>query len=140
MELADAIPLRGVRTEIILRRSSARRPNSAKPVAVARDHRILGIESGDQFARELGRAATLGEPEKRPGALAEALDQTGFGQQLEMARDARLRLPQYLGQVGHRQFCLAEQHEDAQARFLAGRLERGIKGIEFQVGRSVHGK
>ena len=57
-----------------------------------------------------------------------------------MARDARLRLPQDLGQVGHRQFGLGQQHEDAQARFLAGRLERGIKGIEFQVGRNAHGK
>ena len=48
--------------------------------------------------------------------------------------------PQDLGEVGDRQLGLGEQHQDAQARFLAGRLERGIKGIEFQVGRNAHGK
>ena len=140
MELADAIPLRGVRAEIILRRRGARGPHRREPVAVARDHRILGVEPGDQLARELGAAAAFGQAEERPGALAEALDQPGLGQELEMARDARLRLPQDLGEVGHRQFGLGQQHEDAQARFLAGRLERGIEGIEFQVGRTAHGK
>ena len=57
-----------------------------------------------------------------------------------MARDARLRLPQNLGEVGHRQFGLGQQHQDAQARFLAGRLEGGVEGVELQVGRTAHGK
>ena len=47
-----------------------------------------------------------------------------------MARDARLRLPQDLGEIGHRQLGLGQQHQDAQARFLAGRLERAVEGIE----------
>ena len=96
MQFADAIPLRGVRAEIILRGGGARGPHRSEPVAVARDHRILGIELRDQRARELGAAAAFGQAEERPGALAEALDQARFDQQLEVARDARLRLPQDL--------------------------------------------
>ena len=53
-----------------------------------------------------------------------------------MARDARLRLPQDLGEVGHRQLGLGQQHQDAQARFLAGRLERGVEGVELAGGQN----
>ena len=140
MELADAVPLRGVGAEIVLRRRGPRGAHRREPVAVARDHRVLRVELRDQGAGELGRAAGFGQPEERPGALAEALDQPGLDQKLEMARDARLRLPQDLGQVGHRQLGLAEQHQDAQARFLAGRLEGRVEGVEWQVGRNAHGK
>ena len=34
---------------------------------------------------------------------------------------------------------LAGKPRDAQARFLPGRLEGGVEGIEWQVGRLVHG-
>ena len=92
VQLADAVPLGGVRAEIGLRRGGARGAHRGEPLAVARDHRIGGIEPVEQRARELGAAAVLGQAEERPGALAEALDQAGLDQQLQMARDARLRL------------------------------------------------
>ncbi len=57
-----------------------------------------------------------------------------------MARDARLRLPENLREVGHGQFGLGQQHQHPQARVLAGGLERGVEGIEWQVGRFGHGK
>ena len=140
MKLADAVPLRGVGTEVVLRRSRPRGAHRREPVAVARHHRVIRVELRDQGAGELGRAARFGQPEERPGALAEALDQPGLDQQLEMARDARLRLPQDLRQVGNRQFGLAEQDQDAQACFLAGSLEGRVEGVEWQVGRTAHGK
>ena len=77
----------------------------------------------------------LGQAEEGPGAFAEALDQAGLGQQLEMARDARLRLAQDVGEVGDGQLGLGEQRQDAQPRLLAGRLEGGIEGIETEAGR-----
>ena len=76
----------------------------------------------------------LGEPEERPGAFAEALDQAGFDQQLEMARDARLRLAQDVGEVGDGQLGLGHQRQHAQPRRLARRLEGGVEGVERQVG------
>ena len=82
----------------------------------------------------------LGQAEEGPGALAEALDQPGLGQQLEMARDARLRLAQDVGEVGHGQFGLAQQSQHAQARLLAGRLEGGVEGVEAKLGAAGHAK
>ena len=140
VQLADAVPLRGVRAEIVLRRGGALRAHRGQPVAVARDHRVLGIELGDQRARELGAAALLGQPEERPGALAEALDQPGLDQELEMARDARLRLAQDLGEVGHGQLGLGQQHQHAQPRVLARGLEGCVEGVERKAGSLGHGK
>ena len=91
-----------------------------------------------QRARHLGAAAMLGQAEERPGALAETLDQAGLGQQLEMARDARLRLAQDVGQVGDGQLGLGQQRQHAQARFLAGRLEGGVEGIEAELRTVAH--
>ena len=84
----------------------------------------LAIEPRDQRARDIGGAAALAQPEERPRALAEALDQAGLGQQPQMARQARLRLAQNFGEVGDRQLGLGEQRQDAQARGFACGLER----------------
>ncbi len=133
MQLADAIPLGGVAAEIGLRGGRARGAHRRQPLAVARH----ASDRPDRAAR--ARRAPLrrrppcsAEPEERPGAFAKALDQAGFGQQLEMARDARLRLAQNLGEVGDRQFGFGQQREDAQPRRLAGGLEGGVQGGERQ--------
>ena len=70
--------------------------------------------------------------------FAETLDQPGLGQELEMARDARLRLPQDVGEIGHGQFGLGQQREDAQPRLLACGLERRIEGIETELSVTAH--
>ena len=82
MQLADAVPLGGMRAEIGLRGGGARRPHRGEPLAVARDGRVGRIEPVEQRAGDLGAAAMLGQPEEGPGALAEALDQPGLGQKL----------------------------------------------------------
>ena len=138
VQLADAVPFGGVRAEIGLRGGGARLPHRGEPLAVARDGRIGRIEPREQRARNLGPAAVLGQAEERPGALAEALDQAGFGQQLEMARNARLRLAQDVGEVGDGQFGLGQQRQHAQPRLLAGRLERRIEGIETELAGAGH--
>ena len=96
------------------------------------------IEALDQRARDVGAAAVLGEAEERPRAFAEALDQPGLGQQLEMARDARLRLAQDVGEIGDGQLGLGQQREHAQPRLLAGRLERGVEGVETEHSAVCH--
>ena len=53
-----------------------------------------------------------------------------------MARDARLRLAQDLGEVGDGQLGLGQQRQDAQARVLAGRLERRVEGVECEGGQN----
>ena len=98
----------------------------------------VGLSRVDQRARDVGAAAVLGQPEEGPGALAEALDQAGFGQQLEMARDARLRLPQDVGEIGDGQLGLGQKRQHAQARLLARGLERSIEGIETELSVAAH--
>jgi hypothetical protein len=57
-----------------------------------------------------------------------------------MARDARLRLAQNLGKVGHRQFGLGEERQDTQPGTLPGRLQGGIQRGESQIGPLRHHK
>ena len=118
--------------EISLRRGGAGLAHRGEPGAVARDRRIGGIEPLQQRARHRGAAAMLGQAEEGPGALAEALHQPGLGQKPQMARDARLRLAQDVGEVGDGQLGLGQQRQHAQARLLARRLEGRIEGIETE--------
>ena len=134
MQLADAVPLGGVAAEIGLRGGGARGAHRREPLAVARDGGSAG-SSRAISARASSAPSALAEPEERPGAFAEALDQPGLGQQLEMARDARLRLAQDVGEVGDGQFGLGEQRQDAQPRLLARRLEGAVEGGESAAGQ-----
>ena len=130
VELADAVPLRGMTPEIILRGGGARGAHRGQPLAVAHDDRIVGIKPPDQAARDVGAAAAagaagaLGQAEKRPRAFAEALDQSGLGQKPQMARQPRLRLAQDFGELGDGQLGFGEQDQDAQARRLGRGFER----------------
>ena len=87
----------------------------------------------DQGAGDVGAAAALGQPEKGPRALAEALDQSGFGQQPQMTGQPRLRLAQDVGEVGDGQFGLRKQRQDAQAGCFAGGFERSGQRGETQL-------
>ena len=80
----------------------------------------------------------LGEAKECPRPLAEALDKAGLGQELQVARNARLRLPQDVGEVGDGQLGLGQQRQHAQTCLLARRLERGIEGIETELSATVH--
>ena len=89
-------------------------------------------------AGKLGGALPLGQPEEGPRALAEALDQPGFGEKPQMARNPRLRLAQDRGEVGDRQVGFAQERENAQPRGLGGGFKRRIERLERQVGRCGH--
>ncbi len=127
---ADAVPLGRMRLEIGLRGGRARGADLAQAIAVARDHRVIGVEPRQQGADRESGLPLLGEAEEGPGAFAEARHQPGLGQELEVARDARLRLAQDLGQVRDGQFGLEQQSQDAQPRLLAGGLEGAVEVVE----------
>jgi hypothetical protein len=120
-----------------MRRRGALGPHRRQPFAIAGDGRVVGIEAGDQLARKRRTAAELAEAKKRPGALTKAIDQSGFGQKPEVARDARLRLAQNIGEVGNRQLGLGEQCENAQAGGFAGGLQGAVEGRKRQRGDLV---
>ena len=68
-----------------------------------------------------------------------ALDKAGFEQQLEMTRDARLRLAENGHQFAHRQLRLGQQRIDAQPRLLANGGEAGerVRQGGVLVGHSI---
>jgi hypothetical protein len=81
----------------------------------------------------------LGKPEERPGALAEALDQARLDQQLEVARYPRLRLAQDVGEDGDAELRHGKQGQHAQARHLAGRIQRRVEGLKTELAAATHG-
>ena len=124
MQRADSVPLGGMRLEIGLRRLGARLLHGSGPCPVAGEGEIRGIEARDDGAGERSLRPAFGEAEEDPGAFAEARDEASFGHQLQVAADARLALAEDLGQVLDVELGSGEQHEDAQARRLAGGTER----------------
>ena len=98
----------------------------------------VDVEPADHGAGDVGLASALDHAEIGPGAFAEALDQTGFGQKPKVAGQARLRLAQNLRQVGDGEFGLGQQRQDAEpGRFAGGFQHRGEIGKRKCVG--VHG-
>src|SRR5262249_58093967 len=109
-----------------------------KPLAVARDHGVVGRKARDQRMGQIARTVVVGEAEERPAALAEALYQASLREEPQVSGNSRLRLAQDFGQVRDGQLGLGEEREDTQARALPGRLEGGVEGVEGQVGRWSH--
>ena len=135
VQLADLVPLACVPSEILLRRRRPRGPHAREPLAVTRQHRIAGVEQLRERFAERGTVAFAGAAIERPARFAMALHQPGLGQELQMARDARLRLAEDFGQVRDRELRLAEQREQAQARILGRGLEAVEQRREAQRGR-----
>ena len=77
---ADIVPVRRALGEIGGGLAAPRLARHVEPRAVGDEQRVGGIEARNQVARE--GAALVGEPEKRPGALALALGEPGLDQQL----------------------------------------------------------
>ena len=121
----------------MLSQSAARFARRREPGAVGGERPIGGVDAADERARE--RAALVGQAVERPGALALALGEARFDQQLEMARDARLRLAENGDQFAHRQFGFAEQPDQAQARHFARRLKARQQRLEAHFCRSASG-
>ena len=140
VKFADAIPLGGMPAEIVLCRGGARGAHRGEPLAVAGDHRVVGIEPRDHRARDIGGAAALAQTEERPRAFAEALDQAGLGEKAQMARQAGLRLAQDLGEVGNRQLGLGDQRQDAQARGFPAALSMVVRAGKARGSVSMAGR
>ena len=66
MQLADTVPLGGMAAEVVLCRGGARSAHGGKPLAIARDNRIVGIEPRDESAGDVGGAAVLAQTKERP--------------------------------------------------------------------------
>ena len=92
---------------------------------VAADDAVAAVDGLEQTAHHLAAFGAVGDVEVDPAPLAEALDEACFCEKLQVTADARLALPQDLGQVLDVEFARCQQHQDAQARRLGRGFERG---------------
>ena len=120
---ADLVPIDSALGEIGGSLPTPGLAHHLEPRAVGADNGIGRIETAQPVARQ--GAARFGEAEERPGALALPRGETRLDQELQMTRDARLRLAEDGDQFADRQFGRLKQAEDAQPRLLARRLETG---------------
>ena len=127
VQRANGVPVGGALREIGGGLAPAGLAGHRQAGAVGDQQRVVGIEAGDQVARQgaagAARRTGVGEPEERPRAFALALGEAGFDQQLEVARHPRLRLAEDGDEFADRQLRLADQREQAQPGDLARRLE-----------------
>ena len=139
VERAQPVPVRRQALEEgAAPRPSALRPHLGEADAVAGEPVVGAVEGGQDGAQDLGRGGALAEAEEGPGAFAVPLDEAGLGQELEMTRDARLRLAEDVGQVGHRELALGQERQHPQPGFLGGGPQ-GLQGLGQSGGRVVHG-
>src|SRR5262249_157151 len=91
-----------------------------------------------QNARDVRPVPVFGKAEEGPGAFPETLDEARFRQELQVARDAWLRLPENICQIGDGQFGLGQKGQHAQACLLASHLEGTVQGIKAQRAARTH--
>ena len=81
---------------------------------------VLGHEVDDE-AGQLAALRPFGDPEVGPAAFLMTLQQAGFDQNLQMARDPGLALAQDFHQLAHRQVAMGAESQDSEARLLGHR-------------------
>jgi hypothetical protein len=87
-------------------------------------HRVGRVERAEEMLGEPRAGLGLGEPEIGERALGRAGDQAGIEEELQVARDARLALPEDGGEVLDGEVAGREQRQDSQPRRLAGGPQR----------------
>jgi len=92
-----------------------------------------GVAVGQQAEDAPGhhRAGTVqGDAIEHPASFAQAFEQAGLAQDLEMARDARLALAEDAHKVADRQVTARAQGEESQPGILAGGTQAGQNLVE----------
>ena len=88
----------------------------------------IAVETGvgiryqaDQRLAEPRNGGIVGNPEIHPGALGQAFQQAGLDHDFEVARYARLALPENFHQLRNAEFAARAQRQYAQAGMLTRR-------------------
>ena len=136
---ADGVPIGGALGEIGGGLLAARLARQRKPRAVGGERRR---RRGRCARSERGRTRRPGRRGGRTPRPPRAGARRGPAstRQLEMARDARLRLAENGDELAHRQLGLAEQADEPQARHLARRLEARQQRLEAHGRRRAGGR
>ncbi len=129
VERAELVPALGIIAEETHGGGLAALLQGVEPGTVGGNPGMLGIEAADEFVDEGGIFTARRQPEARELRLPETLQQAGFDQELQVARDAWLALPQHVDIVADRQILAGRQCQDAQPRVLGGCSQQGKQMI-----------
>ena len=133
MHGAHLVPVRRVRREIAGRLVGAGLADLGEPRAVGGEMRVGRREPATRSRAKPATGPVWRDSKEHPRALAMALDEPGFDEEFQMARDARLRLAENGHELADREFGFGEKGEQAQARGFAGRGRGGENGVERDV-------
>src|SRR5690606_37296111 len=114
VKLAQLVPAFGHLGEIGRRLFLLRGPDRGEPLHVADAVRTVRLEPADQPARQVAPCPVRRQPVIGPGALCVAGNEASVGEELEVARDARLALAENLGEILDRMLALAQKRQQAQ--------------------------
>ena len=117
--------------EIALGGGGAVGADRGEPGGVGRDPGIVAVELGpavEQLRTAARSAPASAEAQEHPAAFLAPLGEAGVDQDLDVARDARLALPEHLGELADRQLHRPQQREDAQPVGIGKRLEKRERG------------
>ena len=114
---------------------------------------VVGLGGGQQprrgGAERRGAILADGAAQEHPGALLAPFGKARVAQDANMARDARLALPQHLRELPHRELHVREQAHNAQPGAVSERAQEGIdlhceqnikKSLYDCNGRTLHWK
>ena len=134
MQRADGVPAAGMLGEIALGGVAVLLLQGREALAVALQPRVARIELLHDRERHGAVGVIVGKPIIDPRAFRAARDEARLGEHLQMARDARLRLAENLGQLLHRALAALKQREQADARLVA----RGFHLVDDVVDGESH--
>ena len=126
VERADRVPLAGMAGEIALGRGGAVGADRGEPGGIGGEQHARPSGSAQRSSSSNSGATRAGSArlQEHPAAFLAPLGEAGVGQDLDVARDARLALAEHLGELADRQLHRAQQREDAQPRRIGQRLEQ----------------
>ena len=119
VERAQRVPIAGMAGEIALGGGGAVGAHRGEPGGVgrrSRDRRRRARPSGRAAGRAARSARRGAEAEEHPAPLLAPLGEAGVDQDLDVARDARLALPEHLRELADRKLHRAQQRQDAKPR------------------------
>ena len=122
----DTVPVSRLLGEIGGRLPAPRFARAFEPAPIGGHDGVDRIEAPDEFASE--SRTLLGQAKKGPRAFAASDREPGFDQELQMPRDAGLRLAENGDKLAHRQLNLVEQAEDPEPRLFGRGFEIGEEG------------
>jgi hypothetical protein len=139
MQAPDLVPFGRTAAEIGLRLLGARSLQRREPRRIPGKNGIVRSGCSKQFAHQSDAPALLPQPEISPGAFLIAIDERNLGQKLQVPGNARLRLPENFGEIGHGEIAGGKQRKETHARRLARRLQdvdQRIQAKRFTVNHS----